>query len=91
MSRAVVLHPDDDVAVLVEPVAAAEAIVLIGVGEGELTAATALPLGHKVARRALAAGADVRKHGEVIGRMTASVAPGEHVHVHNIASLRVGA
>ena len=30
----------------------------------------------------------VRKYGEVIGRMTAPAVPGEHVHVHNLASLR---
>lgn len=91
MSRAVVLHPDDDVAVLVEPVGAGEAIVLHGAGEGSVAARATLPLGHKVALRALAEGAVVRKYGEVIGRMTAPAVPGEHVHVHNMASLRAGA
>ena len=90
MSRALVLHPDDDVAVLVEPVSAGEGIVLHGAAEGSLVARAMLPLGHKVALRGLAEGAVVRKYGEVIGRMTAPAVPGEHVHVHNMASLRAG-
>jgi altronate dehydratase small subunit len=91
VSHAIVLHPADDVAVLVEPVAAVETIVLLGAAAGDLAARAALPLGHKVALRALAEGTRVRKYGEAIGRMTAAVEPGEHVHVHNLASLRAGA
>lgn len=93
MSRAVLLHPGDDVAVLVEPAAAGEAVEIVGDAGGDgvggvLATAAALPLGHKIAVRALPAGTAVRKHGEVIGRMTAAAAPGEHVHVHNLASIR---
>ena len=87
MSRAVLLHPRDDVAVLVEPVDAGAPIEVVGAAEA-LTAGAALPLGHKVAVRALAAGEPVRKYGEVIGRTTAAVPRGAHVHVHNLASLR---
>jgi altronate dehydratase len=87
LSRAVLLHPGDDVAVLVEPAAAGEAVEIVG-GSASLASAVALPLGHKIAVRALAAGTAVRKHGEVIGRMTAAAAPGGHVHVHNLASTR---
>lgn len=89
MSRAVLLHRGDDVAVLVEPVAAGGEISVVGAdGLGNLVAAADLPLGHKVAVRPLAEGATVRKYGEVIGRMTAAASPGEHVHVHNLVSLR---
>ena len=88
MSRAVLLHPGDDVAVLVEPAAAGEAIEIVGGSAGPLASAAALPLGHKIAVRALPAGTAVRKYGEVIGRMTAAAAPGEHVHIHNLTSIR---
>jgi altronate hydrolase/altronate dehydratase small subunit len=91
MSRpgAVVLHADDNVAVLLRAVAAGERIALGGVGEGgALSALAALPIGHKLALRALPAGSEIRKYGEVIGRLTAAVEPGDHVHVHNIRSLR---
>lgn len=89
MSRAILLHPGDDVAVLVAAVAAGAPIDLVGgAAPATLRAAAALPLGHKVAVHALAAGSPVRKYGEVIGRTTAPVAAGEHVHVHNLVSLR---
>jgi altronate dehydratase small subunit len=92
LSRAVLLHPEDDIAVLVEPVVAGGPIEVVG-GNAEmaLVAGSALPLGHKVALRLLASCDRVRKYGEVIGRMTAAAAPGEHVHVHNLASLRAAA
>ena len=92
MSRAVLLHPGDDVAVLVEPAAAGEAVEIVGGdagdGRGSLASTAALPLGHKIAVRALPVGRAVRKYGEVIGRMTAAAALGDHVHVHNLASIR---
>lgn len=89
MSRAVLLDPRDDVAVLVEAVASGAEIMLIGAhGTLSLTVAEALPLGHKVAVRALGEGEPVRKYGEVIGRMTAAASAGDHVHVHNLVSLR---
>ncbi|HEY5790709.1 MAG TPA: altronate dehydratase family protein [Gammaproteobacteria bacterium] len=52
--------------------------------EGITTAAT-IPPGHKVATRALAPGAPVRRYNQVIGFATAAIAPGEHVHTHNLA------
>jgi altronate hydrolase len=43
-----------------------------------------VPRGHKVAVRDLAAGAPIRKYGQVIGVATAPIAAGEHVHTHNL-------
>lgn len=45
-----------------------------------------IPFGHKIALTPIKAGADVVKFGVPIGRAKASIAPGEHVHVHNIES-----
>lgn len=42
-----------------------------------------IPLGHKVALRDIAAGADVIKYGEVIGCATAGIKAGSHLHTHN--------
>jgi altronate dehydratase small subunit len=33
-------------------------------------------------------GDDVIKYGEVVGRTTATINIGDHVHVHNVESLR---
>jgi altronate dehydratase small subunit len=86
---AIVLHADDDVAVLLAPVEAGQPVETRG-AQAKLTLRPALALaaGHKLALRDLAAGTDVRKYGEVIGRLTAAVRAGDHVHVHNLVSLR---
>jgi len=61
-----------------------------GVGfhvEGDhIVVPAAVPAGHKVARLPLAIGDKVIKHGAAIGSITAPVAPGEHVHLHNMKS-----
>ena len=43
-----------------------------------------IPAGHKVATRAIAAGQPVRRYNQIIGFATKPIAPGEHVHVHNL-------
>jgi hypothetical protein len=86
---AIVLHERDDVAVLIKPIGAGELVAVAGArGRLTLRAKAPLPLGHKLALRAMPAGSDIRKYGEVIGRLTADVVAGDHVHVHNLASLR---
>lgn len=55
---------------------------------GEVVIRTPIPFGHKVALRAIRTGEAVRKYGEVIGLATTAIAPGEHVHVHNVESQR---
>ncbi|GMA61965.1 UxaA family hydrolase [Alicyclobacillus fastidiosus] len=47
-----------------------------------------IPFGHKFAIRDLPVGAHVHKYGQVIGRATQMIRAGEHVHVHNLESLR---
>jgi altronate hydrolase len=45
-----------------------------------------IPKGHKIATRAIRSGEDVLKYGWPIGRATADIAAGQHVHVHNVAT-----
>jgi altronate hydrolase len=45
----------------------------------------AVPAGHKVARKAIACGAPVRRYGQIIGFATADIAADDHVHTHNLA------
>jgi len=47
-----------------------------------------IDFGHKFATRALAQGDLVHKYGQIIGVATQDIVPGEHVHVHNVASRR---
>jgi len=48
-----------------------------------------VPPGHKIALADIPEGGDVRKYGAVIGRATAAIRAGDHVHVHNIESTRL--
>jgi len=47
-----------------------------------------IPIGHKVALKALKTGDTVIKYGEDIGRMVADAAVGAHVHVQNLKTKR---
>ncbi|HEY6482170.1 MAG TPA: UxaA family hydrolase [Steroidobacteraceae bacterium] len=47
-----------------------------------------VPIGHKVALRDLAVGDTVIKYGEDIGRVTAVIRRGDHVHTHNLKTKR---
>jgi hypothetical protein len=87
---AVIVHPDDDVATALRPLAAGEPVRIDGAAAAG-TAAEAIPLGGKLALRDLPAGGPVRKYGEVIGETTAPVPPGGLVHVHNLRSRRARA
>ncbi|MFH5185795.1 UxaA family hydrolase [Paenibacillus sp. TAB 01] len=54
----------------------------------ELELLDAIPFGHKVAIQDVAQGTDIRKYGEIIGRTTADIRAGQHVHVHNVEGIR---
>ena len=88
MPRAVVLHKDDNVGTLIDSASKGEACTLQGERTGSVTLAADIAFGHKVCIAAAAAGADILKYGQVIGRATKAIAAGEHVHVHNVESGR---
>jgi len=71
------LHPDDDVLIARTQLVGgttAENVVIKGL----------IPAGHKVATRAIAAGEPVRRYNQIIGFASRPIAPGEHVHTHNL-------
>ncbi|MFI4933332.1 MAG: UxaA family hydrolase [Caulobacterales bacterium] len=82
------LNGADNVVIAMRRIASGEALD----GEG-LAAREAIVSGHKVSVRPIRAGETVRKYGQVIGAATAEIAPGAHVHTHNLAmsALREGA
>jgi len=51
-----------------------------------VTVASEVPAGHKIATRLIPAGQTVLKYGYPIGVATKDIAPGEHVHSHNLTS-----
>src|ERR1051325_5607395 len=76
------LREDDDVAVIKR---ALKAGTELRNGKLTLTAAQNIPAGHKIALNAIRQDAPVRKYGQVIGFASRDIAPGEHVHTHNLA------
>ena len=79
------VHPRDDVAVAVVALRAGD-VVPLHAGGPAVTVREDVPAGHKVALRALAAGAPVHKYGHPIGRASADVAAGCWVHAHNLVT-----
>jgi len=49
-----------------------------------ITVAGLIPPGHKVAVRAIAQGAPVRRYNQIIGTAKQAIAAGQHVHTHNL-------
>ena len=73
------LHPADNVVTArIDMLAGAEIS-----GEG-ITTGGPVPAGHKIAARPIAKGEVIRKYDQIIGFATTDVAPGAHVHVHNV-------
>jgi D-threo-aldose 1-dehydrogenase len=83
MSKAILLHLNDNVLVCIAPIVAGEPLEIDG---QEVPAKQDITVGHKLARRALNAGDKVVKYGAPIGSMTAAAGPGEWVHMHNMKS-----
>jgi altronate hydrolase len=78
----ILLHPNDNVAVARVPLSAAQPVEV----RGEVYyAKDAVPAGHKIAIAPVKTGGPVHRYGEVIGFATKDIAPGDHVHVHNLA------
>jgi altronate hydrolase len=84
-TNALLMRPEDSVAVAVHGLAAGETLTCLPV-----VAHQVITPGHKVAVRHIPAGAAVLKYGQVIGQAVADIRAGEHVHVHNL-QVRAGA
>ncbi len=71
------LHPADDVLI-------ARTQLVGGALVENIAVRGLVPPGHKVATRAIAAGEPVRRYNQIIGFASQAIAPGEHVHTHNL-------
>jgi altronate dehydratase small subunit len=81
------VHPDDNVATLLDDVAlAAEVRVLNNRSMAVVRACEPIELGHKIALKAIAAGQGIIRYGVPIGSATRAIVTGEWVHLHNCAS-----
>jgi len=85
MNPVLVISARDNVATALESLDAGRSFVVDGL---QLTASQRIPRGHKIALRPIRAGEPVMKYGNPIGTATLDIAPGAHVHVHNVSSGR---
>lgn len=90
MNDALKIEKIDNVAVVIRPVSKGEEVVYCD-HEGEtktVCAASDIPIYHKIALENMKLGEKVIKYGEHIGEASEEIRIGEHVHTHNVASVR---
>ena len=80
-NSAIQLHPSDNVAIARVPLSPGQTLDIAGIA---ITVAEAVPAGHKVALRHIGAGDNLIRYGQVIGRASKPIAPGAHIHTHNV-------
>jgi (2R)-sulfolactate sulfo-lyase subunit alpha len=81
----------DSVGVAVSDIGAGESVSGVYMGttrEIKLKSRDEVELGHKIALKDISKGERVIEYGEVIGEATKQIGQGQHVHVHNLKSLR---
>ena len=89
MKKIVVLNDADNVATSLNALEAGAEVSLTIAGETlTFNVSDEVPFGHKIAIRAMGAGDEVTKYGEIIGKASRDVSVGEWVHTHNVESAR---
>src|SRR5882724_6064897 len=86
-SVALLLHETDNVAVLKHSVLAGDELLNQSF---QIRAATSIQAGHKIALAEISDGAPVKKYGQIIGFAQGHIAPGDHVHAHNLQIRQLG-
>lgn len=83
MSRILQIHPDDNVAVALEPLKAGD---VVETSAGAVTLRQDIPQGHKLALMDIPSEAAVVKYGFPIGHATQAIHVGDWVHSHDLAT-----
>jgi altronate hydrolase len=73
------IHPRDNVVIARHQLVGGTRVESEGI-----TVAGLVPPGHKIATCAIAAGDPVRRYDQIIGSAKQAIAPGQHVHTHNL-------
>lgn len=90
MKRAIKIHEKDNVVVVIEETEAADHVCYeetVGTSV-TISALESVPMFHKIASQDIAKGTAVIKYGEHIGVAGEDIKRGQHVHVHNVLSVR---
>jgi (2R)-sulfolactate sulfo-lyase subunit alpha len=93
LNQKVLIHNHGDyVGVATADIAVGEEVGCVFMDKREeigIKSKSAIPLGHKIALKNIPAQEKVVEYGGVIGVATKTIELGEHVHVHNLRSLRL--
>lgn len=81
-NSAIHLNSADNIAVARVPLASGSDLRVDGF---DIVVRDTVPAGHKVALRPIAAGENIIRYGQVIGRARTNIEPGQHVHTQNVA------
>lgn len=88
-SAAIVIKEMDNVATALRELKTGELVtVRIGEEEREVVVKSDIRFLHKFALEDIKKGKKIIKYGQVIGETTRDIQKGEHVHIHNLRSLR---
>ncbi len=80
-ARVIRLHKDDNVVISLDQLVSGTRIA-----QEDVVVSGLIPPGHKMATRAIEPGEVVRRYGQIIGFAIKAIAPGQHVHTHNLTS-----
>ncbi|ABB15648.1 hydrolase, UxaA family [Carboxydothermus hydrogenoformans Z-2901] len=87
--NAIVINENDNVATVIEDINLGDVVVFEILGKTqEIIARENIPIYHKIAIKEVRVGEYVYKYGQKIGVATRDIQIGEHVHSHNLSSLR---
>lgn len=89
--KALVMNPQDNVATLLQETPANSEITLISKARniGNIKNLEQVDAYHKIALENISKDQNIHKYGEIIGIVTEEIKIGEHVHTHNVRSIKV--
>jgi altronate dehydratase small subunit len=89
LKKAIILNMKDTVATAILPVNKGDRVAIVYNNEvvDEITSLDDIELYHKIAIKPVDKGDYAYKYGEVIGKATDFIRPGQHVHINNIESV----
>ncbi|MFC1956835.1 UxaA family hydrolase [Chloroflexota bacterium] len=86
---AIVISEKDNVATAISELKAGDSVVVrVGEEERQIILKSDIKFLHKFALEDIVKEQHIIKYGQIIGETTTHIKQGEHVHVHNLRSLR---
>ncbi|MCJ7522805.1 MAG: UxaA family hydrolase [Dehalococcoidia bacterium] len=90
--KGLVLNPKDNVGVALMDLESGTELDLKVTGQAvSVKLLDPITYQHKFSIKQIDSGSKIIKFGEVIGKATNDIKPGQHVHMHNMIGLRIGA